>query len=261
MDTWICSVCYSEHIPVKQRYKVLDCGHEYCTRCLAELVWRQQSHRCPTCPMCRQPMLQCGPSLSAPDVPANSGAANSSGASGSATHGPTGQLASACDTLLLQIGRVRFELRAEPVLDGAEESVRRAICRLFQLDPNRLKLVSRGRCLETEEQLRAAAASRSVVALIASRRNPATTGPIQWNLRLLLLPLRSVWQRFLSLPRRLAATRIAMRLSMALQPVASAVRLFTASLNPAFVAPPGSMADAVNNARAVSSTMQMQPRQ
>ncbi|GIL58926.1 hypothetical protein Vafri_13932 [Volvox africanus] len=208
--------------------------------------------------MCRQPMLQCGTSSRISDAPANSGAANSSGSS---THGPSEQLAPACDILLLQIGRVRFELRVEPVLDGAEESVRSAICRLFQLDPSRLKLVSRGRCLETEEQLRAAAASRSVVALIASRRDPAITGPIQWTLRLLLLPLRSFWQCFLSSLRRLADTRIAMRLSVGLQPVASAVRLFAASLNPAFVAPPGRMAVTVNNTHAASSTMQMQRRQ
>ncbi|GIM16148.1 hypothetical protein Vretimale_18801 [Volvox reticuliferus] len=271
MDTWTCSVCYREHIPAKQRYKVLRCGHEYCTKCLAELVWRQQSHRCPTCPMCRQPMLHCGPSSHGLEAPANSSAtaswtaANSLGASGSATHGPSGQLAPACDILPLQIGRVRFELRVERTLNGAEESVRSTICKLFQLDPNRLKLVSRSRCLETEEQLRAAAASRSVVALIASRRNPAITGPIQWILRLLLLPLRSVWQRMVSLLRWLAATRIVVRLCAALRPMASAMRLFAASLNPAFVAPPvstkNSTADAVRNSGAVSSTTQMQLRQ
>ncbi|GLC42051.1 tripartite [Pleodorina starrii] len=233
MDAWICPVCYREHISSDQRYVIQNCGHQYCARCLAEHVWRQQSHPRPACPICRQPMLLCGPGSSSTSSDRGSQLADARDCARPAAAPPAASGSAPGGALLpLQIGRVRFELQlSDPRVVGAGR-VREAICTLFRLDPGRLKLVSRGRCLESEEELRAAAASRAAVVVVASRGKAPS-----WAARRAQQLLGAVHRLLSSWLRRLAATAAARRLRGMWQPLAETLRVFAASLHPSFAAP------------------------
>ncbi|GFR47672.1 hypothetical protein Agub_g9416, partial [Astrephomene gubernaculifera] len=165
--------------------------------CLAEHVWRQQSSRKPSCPICRQPMLHCAPwdastrgegaATAAPSSRKESTACEPPVEPAAAKAAPTtvsqqGPGAAACSSpfpshtqgilLQLQVGRVRFELPSDP----HQGSIRDTLCKLYKLHPSRVKLVHRGRALEGEEELRRAAEARAVVALLASRGSAVEAG-------------------------------------------------------------------------------------
>jgi hypothetical protein len=67
-DDSICPVCYRGLDD--SHYAVQPCGHAFCSRCLAEHLWREQaaSGSVARCPMCRQPLVEAAPAKPASRV-------------------------------------------------------------------------------------------------------------------------------------------------------------------------------------------------
>ncbi|KAG2485911.1 hypothetical protein HYH03_015355 [Edaphochlamys debaryana] len=225
-DAWMCPVCYRERVDAESRYAVKGCGHQFCVKCLAEHVWRQQTSRRPACPICRQPMLSCGP-WQPPEGQAQGGP----GAGGGVGAGLL---------LPLQVGRVRFQVRldaAGPPSSAPSGALRAFLGRLFGLDLSRLKLVLHGRVVREDAELRAAAQAGAAVALLASRGQPAPRGERlrAWAAAL----LRRLWAALAAALGRWASSPAGLAVRSLLGPLGGAVRAFVASLHPSFAPPPG----------------------